>query len=67
MASANSAAFRARVADYFGLERNIIAATAAGFLLGMGEELWKKFLPKYLEALGASTLMIGGFGTAKDF
>jgi MFS family permease len=49
------------------LERNIIAASAAAFLLGLGEELWKRFLPKYLEALGASTLMIGGFGTAKDF
>jgi MFS family permease len=56
-----------RLSDYLGLERNIIVASAAAFLLGMGEELWKKFLPKYLEALGASTLMIGAFGTAKDF
>jgi len=37
------------------------------FLLGFGEELWKKFLPKYLEALGASTPIIGLFGTAEDF
>lgn len=37
------------------------------FLLGFGEELWKKFLPKYLEALGASTPVIGLFGTAEDF
>ncbi|MGH9942898.1 MAG: MFS transporter [Pyrinomonadaceae bacterium] len=58
---------RERVADYFGLERNVVAASAAVFLLGMGEELWKKFLPKYLEALGAGTLAIGLFGTAKDF
>jgi MFS family permease len=67
LASTGGAAFRVRLTDYFGLERNIIAASAAAFLLGMGEELWKKFLPKYLEALGASTLAIGGFGTAKDF
>ena len=58
---------RARVKDYLGLERNIIAASAAVFLLGLGEELWKKFLPKYLEALGAGTLAIGLFGTVKDF
>ena len=58
---------RARLADYFGFERNVAAASAAVFLLGTGEELWKKFLPKYLEALGASTLVIGLFGTAKDF
>jgi MFS family permease len=58
---------RARLAAYLALERNVAAASAAAFLLSLGEELWKKFLPKYLEALGASTLAIGVFGTAKDF
>ena len=42
-------------------------ASGAVFLLGFGEELWKKFLPKYLEALGASIPVIGFFGTAEDF
>jgi MFS family permease len=37
------------------------------FLLGLGEEMWKKFLPKYLEALGAGAFAVGLFGTAKDF
>lgn len=59
--------FRARVADYLGLERNVSLASAAIFILGLGEELWKRFLPKYLEALGASTPVIGLFGTAHDF
>jgi MFS family permease len=59
--------WRSRLSDYFGFERNVAAASAAVFSLGMGEELWKKFLPKYLEALGAGTLAIGLFGTAKDF
>lgn len=58
---------RERIANYLGLERNVAAASAAVFLLGLGEELWKKFLPKYLEALGASTFAIGLFGTAQDF
>ena len=58
---------RARLADYLSLERNVSIASAAVFLLGLGEELWKKFLPKYLEALGASTPIIGLFGTAEDF
>jgi MFS family permease len=57
----------ARLADYLSLERNVSIASAAVFLLGLGEELWKKFLPKYLEALGASTPLIGLFGTAEDF
>ncbi|MGH9932106.1 MAG: MFS transporter, partial [Pyrinomonadaceae bacterium] len=58
---------RAKLADYLSLERNVSIASAAVFLLGLGEELWKKFLPKYLEALGASTPIIGLFGTAGDF
>src|SRR3989449_4065610 len=59
--------WRGRIADYLSLERNVTLASAAVFLLGLGEELWKKFLPKYLEALGASTPIIGLFGTAEDF
>jgi len=61
------AGVRARLTDYLCLERNVSIASAAVFLLGLGEELWKKFLPKYLEALGASTPIIGLFGTAEDF
>ena len=37
---------RSRVADYLSLERNVAAVSAAVFLLGFGEELWKRFLPK---------------------
>jgi MFS family permease len=58
---------RARLADFLSLETNVSIASAAVFLLGLGEELWKKFLPKYLEALGASTPVIGLFGTVEDF
>jgi MFS family permease len=58
---------RGRVVDYLSLERNVSIASASVFILGLGEELWKKFLPKYLEALGATTPVIGLFGTAKDF
>jgi len=61
------AGVRARLIDYLSLERNVAIASAAVFLLGLGEELWKKFLPKYLEALGASTPIIGLFGTVEDF
>ena len=55
------------LAGFLSLERNVTLASGAVFLLGFGEELWKKFLPKYLEALGASTPVIGLFGTAEDF
>ena len=59
--------WRGRTADYLALEHNVTLASAVVFLLGFGEELWKKFLPKYLEALGATTPVIGLFGTAADF
>jgi MFS family permease len=49
------------------VECNVFAASGAVFLVGLGEELWKKFLPKYLESLGASVAAVGLFGTAEDF
>src|SRR5437867_12689123 len=67
LTSSRSVSLREKVVDYLSLEPNVAIASAAVFLLGFGEELWKKFLPKYLEALGASTPIIGLFGTAEDF
>jgi MFS family permease len=63
----NPASRATRLRDFLSLERNVTVASGAVFLLGFGEELWKKFLPKYLEALGASVPVIGWFGTAEDF
>jgi len=56
-----------RITESLGIERNVAAASGAVFLVGLGEELWKKFLPKYLESLGASVTAVGLFGTAEDF
>ena len=56
-----------RLAKSLGIERNVAAASGAVFLVGLGEELWKKFLPKYLESLGASVAVVGLFGTSEDF
>jgi MFS family permease len=38
----------------------------AVFLMAMGEELWKRFVPKYLESLGAPLIAIGGYGSLRD-
>ena len=44
-----------------------MAALAAGlFVFGLGEELWSRYVPEYLRALGASALAIGAFGTLRD-
>jgi len=52
--------------DFLGLRRDLIVLSLAIFCVGLGEELWARFLPKYLEALGASVLAIGAFGTLQD-
>ena len=63
----NGGSRRARVANFLSLERNVTISSAAILLIGFGEELWTKFLPKYLEALGASAPIVGLFGTGQDF
>lgn len=57
---------RERLIDFFSLRRNVLVVSGAGFLLSMGEALWERFMPKYLEALGAGIFAIGLFGTLKD-
>jgi MFS family permease len=58
---------RSRLVDALGLERNIVAVSVAMFMLALGENLWKRFLPKYLQMLGAPVTAIGFFGTCEDF
>jgi MFS family permease len=42
----------------------ILAASVFG--LALGEELWLAYLPAYLSALGATGLVVGAFGSARD-
>src|SRR5215218_7642824 len=48
------------------VDRNVAAISAVTFLMTFGEELWKRFAPKYLEALGAPVTAIGLYGSVKD-
>lgn len=59
--------WHSKASDYLSLERNVSLASATVFILALGEELWKKFIPKYFEALGASTPIVGLYGTTQDF
>src|SRR5947209_12643265 len=51
----------ARFASFFGLKRNLVILLLAIFVIGTGEELWMRFVPKYLKDLGATVLVIGLF------
>jgi MFS family permease len=46
-------------ADFFALKRNLAITLIAIFVIGTGEELWMRFIPKYLQTLGASVFVIG--------
>ena len=48
-----------RLRDFFGLRRNLVLLLAAIVAIGAGEETWMRFVPKYLESLGAAALIIG--------
>src|SRR3981189_2468950 len=50
---------RSRLADFFGLKRNLVILLIAIFVIGAGEELWMRFVPKYLQGVGATVLVIG--------
>src|SRR5881398_3635337 len=44
--------------DFFALKRNLVIILIAIFVIGTGEELWIRFVPKYLQTLGASIFII---------
>ena len=48
-----------RLANFFGLKRNLVILLIAIFVIGAGEELWMRFVPKYLQAVGATVFLIG--------
>jgi MFS family permease len=47
------------IADFFGLKRNLVILLIAIFVIGAGEELWMRFVPKYLQVIGATVFVIG--------
>jgi MFS family permease len=50
---------RSKLANFFGLKRNLVVLLIAIFVIGAGEELWMRFVPKYLQAVGATVFVIG--------
>ena len=54
-----------RISEFFGLKRNLAVLLLAILMIGAGEELWMRFVPKYLQALGASVFVIGLYDALK--
>jgi MFS family permease len=50
------------IARFLGLRRNVALLLVMLVLVGLGEKLFQRFLPRYLDALGAGPLVIGLYG-----
>ncbi len=50
---------RQRIAEFFGLKKNIVALLAMVILVGLGEKMAERFLPLYLMALGGGAFSVG--------
>src|ERR1051325_2866558 len=56
----------ARLVDFLAFERNVVLVSATMFCMGLGEQLWRRFIPRYMQALGAPVSLIGLYGSAED-
>ena len=50
---------------FLGLNRNTSILLGVIVLIAAGEETWMRFVPKYIEVLGGSALVIGGYDALK--
>src|SRR5437764_7893880 len=57
----------AKTVDFLALKRNTTLLLIALVLAGTGERLWLGFVPKYLQVLGAGTIVIGLFDALQTF
>lgn len=56
----NTAIIKAR--EFLGLKRDIILLLLLVIVMLTGEKTWERFLPKYIEGIGGTILIIGGLG-----
>jgi predicted MFS family arabinose efflux permease len=56
-----------KLGHLLGFERSLILFLGAVILIGAGEETWMRFVPKYLEVLGAAAGVIGLYDAIKTF
>jgi MFS family permease len=59
--------FLLKIKEFLGLKRNIAILLVLIMLIYTGEKTWERFIPKYLEGIGSSILIIGGFGFLQNF
>jgi MFS family permease len=63
----SSPSFARSLTSFLALNRNTAILLVALVSMGFAEELWMRFLPKYLESLGATVWAIGLFDAIKTW
>lgn len=56
-----------KVKDFLGLKRNVVLLLTLVVLMLTGEKTWERFIPKYLEGIEGSFVIIGAFGFLLNF
>jgi MFS family permease len=56
-----------KISNFLGLKKNILLLFGLIILIMTGEKMWERFIPKYLEGLGSSILIISGWGFLQNF
>jgi len=56
----------ASVAGFLGLKKDIALLLAMVVLIGMGERVGSRYIPKYIEELGAGAILIGIYGALEN-
>jgi len=57
---------KSKFLDFLGLKRDYIFLLVMVVLVGMGERIGTRFIPKYIEELGAGILIIGVYGALEN-
>lgn len=55
-----------RIKEFLGLRRDIVFLLALTAVILTGEKTWERFIPKYIEYVGATVLAIGWFGLLRN-
>jgi len=53
--------------DFLGLKRNVVLLLGLIILILTGEKTWERFIPKYLEGIEGSLIIVGAFGFLQNF
>lgn len=56
-----------KIKDFLGLKRNVVLLLSLVILMLTGEKTWERFVPKYLEGIEGSIIIVGAFGFLMNF